>query len=662
MHMGYDSMAVDFLRRVAKNIQAQGPLQNVEASIDPLVSKLSLFATKTTNENKYHLPELKGTCLICEFLESTNPGKDIKCEDCRVPQAIQPNLLVFTQTSFQREPYRTRGRAPSNSQPATRCTACELSTLIDPSGSFSCPSCPPTATRSSPIAPSSEFKVRRSRAGRNSKLPPTALTRLQAWLGAHQDNPYPSADEKRQLARDCGISEKQINTWFTNARARQLSPLETWLSSGSEDDGAHESDIASAADTPSYTNGFSFLSEAHAMGGRKRAGSVSGSSALSTANTRPQASRRGKKKNYRRANQPPQITENSPITSPISPVQGNNAQADQEMWQCTFCTRQLVPKSWRRHEETQHRPKSEWTCMLDGPRLIRTNTHSECAFCMDKNPCEDHFSRHHRISECAKRPVSERTFYRPDHLRQHVKNFHGAALYEVVQNRWKRKAADVGDKGFTCGFCGVWLENWDRRETHIAGHFKEGATMAEWKDPAVWVAQNKRKQDLDFALEKEKKPKEKEDKHASGLARLSRTLTRLSTRKFDAQEQPQPQRPPTFANTFMPIPVSMPSSAPFSYPMNLAYSAPPQLPDINIDPLIGCDDGFGGLVDWSQMHTSNGDMDMGLGMSMAPETQFGNTTYDPEFDRMMAMTTFGNPGDQHGLGNGNVNVNGWGPN
>ncbi|KAF2798084.1 hypothetical protein K505DRAFT_322107 [Melanomma pulvis-pyrius CBS 109.77] len=666
--------------------------QRQQLSLDPITTKLGVSTTKDSFDNNFFLPELERdgeNCLACEFWKITNPDGNVRCEDCRIPNIMEPALIVFAHSSSKGEdfvlPEKGRGKGLDTSDLAARCSACELSTLIDPTGPSSCQSCSPNPGLLSPISPaSSEYKVRRSRAGRNSKLPLRALNQLQAWLDANQDNPYPSAEEKRQLAQECGITEKQVTCWFTNARARQLNPLDTWLSSGSEDDGAHESDIASAADTPAYSTGFSFLSENHAPGYR-RAGSVSGSSAFSAGNTRPQPSRRGKKKNYRRTNQPAQIAELSSPTlrSPASQPRGKNVatQSDQEMWQCTFCRQRLVPKSWRRHEETQHLPKAEWTCMLTGPRLLRSNSLSNssscCAFCMAKNPSEDHFSTHHRIAECAKRAIGDRTFYRPDHLRQHVKNFHGATLYDIVQGRWKRAAEKAENIHHTCGFCGTWLESWDRRESHIAGHFKDGCTMETWIEPEVWEKKKRgdgsgetyEDMDVDFGGEKRKekkkdkerdvKEKDKHDKHSSGLARLSRTFSRRSTRKFDTPTASQPHSQPSslFANAFAPIPVSLPTNTPLSYAPNHVYSAPPVLPDINLDPLMNVDNGYGNMFDWGQLHTGNGGM--GMVTDVDVNTQFVTAAYDPDFERAMAMVEYGNLVDNHGNGHG-CGQGGWG--
>jgi hypothetical protein len=32
-----------------------------------------------------------------------------------------------------------------------------------------------------------------------------------------------------------------------------------------------------------------------------------------------------------------------------------------------------------------------------------------------------------------------------------------------------------------CGFCGLKMQMWEERVDHLAGHFKQGLTMASWQ-------------------------------------------------------------------------------------------------------------------------------------------------------------------------------------
>ncbi|OCK84212.1 hypothetical protein K432DRAFT_345563 [Lepidopterella palustris CBS 459.81] len=483
----------------------QVQLQQNQPSISPVVTRLSVFTSKDcTRTNSIFLcngqaPDFNQSCVACELWEITNPGEDIRCDKCSVSNPVLELLCPA------KEPKAMEGVLKSDQ----RCSACELSALINPGNASKCPSCSPAIPALEPICQQEDAKVTRSRARRTFKLPLSALTKLQAWLDANQHDPYPSAEVKKQLAQECGITEKQVTTWFTNARARQLNPMEIWLSSNSEDEAASESDIVEAAQDTKYST-FTQPPQLTKFGiSHSRAESVSASSAYTSfsqhSTTRRSApSRRGKKKIYRKNRHPTSQPAHTALPTPtLTPARTPGPRThhpsptspSQETWQCTFCLKHLAPKSWRRHEETQHLPRSSYSCMLHGARLFsaapstsplhpRTSQvqTSFCAFCMLRDPPDAHFHTAHRIVECAARSLADRTFYRPDHLRQHVKNYHNCTLFDLTSARWKQAAQPVAGP-WGCGFCGAELESWDARETHIANHFRDGMAMAQWTLP-----------------------------------------------------------------------------------------------------------------------------------------------------------------------------------
>jgi hypothetical protein len=461
-------------------------------------------------------------------------------------------------------PQDSRSKQVSNGHTKTRCSACDLAHVIDPSSS-ACQSCTPDLSFLSP-SPGQESTIRRSCARRTAKLPPYALQRLRSWLKANREHPYPNADTKHTLAQECGITEKQVTTWFTNTRARKLAQDRSIASS--EDEGAYESDYSNMMNTPMYTSpavGYDTAPTCHPDP------STPGMVGKQPAQLSLQTSRRGKKKDYRRVNTISPVEEapmpRTPATASPNP-EGNGEGYGQETWQCTFCSQHLVPKSWRRHEETQHRAKYLWTCLATGPRLevaSRNGTTSICAFCQMKNPNDDHFDRYHRITECIKKKEEDRTFGRPDHLRQHIKNFHKASLLDQIRDKWRRDGPGRNvNEGWTCGFCKAELQTWDIRETHIANHFKDGLTMASWQQelqqPTPPVAQNDRR-------------RQSQDIHTTMLSRLQR---RFSNRQPEYFAYP----PAQFSNTFDPLPSS-------SRCANIAPA--PVLPEI-------ADMGFGGYM------------------------------------------------------------------
>lgn len=86
----------------------------------------------------------------------------------------------------------------------------------------------------------------------HSRLPLSAVSKLEDWLAAHGDNPYPTSEERHDLIEATGLSKKQVNTWFSNARRRrQLDPMAKWLSSSSEDEAASVDDIRRALEASS---------------------------------------------------------------------------------------------------------------------------------------------------------------------------------------------------------------------------------------------------------------------------------------------------------------------------------------------------------------------------------------------------------------------------
>uniref|UniRef100_A0A915C6N1 Homeobox protein unc-62 n=2 Tax=Ascarididae TaxID=6250 RepID=A0A915C6N1_PARUN len=52
-----------------------------------------------------------------------------------------------------------------------------------------------------------------------------AITKFRAWLFQNLTHPYPSEDQKKQLAHETGLTILQVNNWFINARRRIVQPM-----------------------------------------------------------------------------------------------------------------------------------------------------------------------------------------------------------------------------------------------------------------------------------------------------------------------------------------------------------------------------------------------------------------------------------------------------
>ncbi|KAM4699295.1 homeobox protein PKNOX1 [Discoglossus pictus] len=70
--------------------------------------------------------------------------------------------------------------------------------------------------------------------GKNKRgvLPKQATNVMRSWLFQHIGHPYPTEDEKKQIAAQTNLTLLQVNNWFINARRRILQPM---LDSSSND-------------------------------------------------------------------------------------------------------------------------------------------------------------------------------------------------------------------------------------------------------------------------------------------------------------------------------------------------------------------------------------------------------------------------------------------
>ena len=148
-------------------------------------------------------------------------------------------------------------------------------------------------------------------------------------------------------------------------------------------------------------------------------------------------------------------------------------------FQCTFCHLQLTEKSWKRHEESQHLPQREWTCMPHAQPIIGpTAGQTECVFC--GTPGLGTYRGHDcsRILECLGRSYADRTFSRKDKLVQHLRQYHGVEMSSSVVDAWE--TGEPINQTWECGFCGAMLHTWETRAKHIAKHFRQGYDMSLW--------------------------------------------------------------------------------------------------------------------------------------------------------------------------------------
>ncbi|KAL2208136.1 hypothetical protein CC79DRAFT_1397574 [Sarocladium strictum] len=364
--------------------------------------------------------------------------------------------------------------------------------------------------------------------GRGSRFPSSALLVLKAWFAAHYEHPYPSSKDFEALQGQTGLSQSQLSTWFANARRRAkpktnrtkrsdspapqlinhpymlnqlqdagaMSPLQRWRNSPPENEVADASDISRALRSIDYSPADSPYPDVLVESSRRAsstgsagtndsalsADSVhSGSSAFSASSTRSFRRRR------RRAWRPSTQTSAKAVQARPAATSYTLMQFP-DTFQCTFCTQTFKTKhNWQRHEKSLHLSLEAWECSPDGP--LGSNDDQQgviCVYCGETSPTEAHLASHNYQSCCSK-PARERTFFRKDHLIQHLRLTHRAPFVPETMLRWRHEHQDVKSR---CGFCDHMNKSWTERTNHLAEHFKKGQTMAQWKgswgfEPAV---------------------------------------------------------------------------------------------------------------------------------------------------------------------------------
>jgi len=344
---------------------------------------------------------------------------------------------------------------------------------------------------------------------------------LKNWLSTHSRHPYPSEDEKMMLQKQTGLNKTQITNWLANARRRgkimaprstspglrnwsspidipqrhgtpapleNMNPLQRWQHSPPENEPASVAAIARAvtasASTLSsglnspYSANFTDDGSGRSLCAASSASSVntSQSSGKSFASAYSHASRgslgsfgslnRGRRRRRRKVSSK-RPDEKTSLATPL------------KTFQCTFCTETFRTKhDWQRHEKSLHLSLERWVCAPEGPRALNPeNNQICCVFCGQAHPDDAHIENHNH-SACQERVSEERTFYRKDHLRQHLKLVHGVKFVNWSMENWKLATPEIRSR---CGFCGIVMDSWTARMDHLAEHFKTGNTMAEWK-------------------------------------------------------------------------------------------------------------------------------------------------------------------------------------
>jgi hypothetical protein len=357
---------------------------------------------------------------------------------------------------------------------------------------------------------------------------------LKAWLADHADHPYPNDREKDELKQVTRLKRSQISNWLANARRRgkvrpssepsspvmgaidipckpkdsngvdtsEMTPFDRWKISPPEHEAASVTAIAKAVASARYPARNGSSSSLNNSRGNSRPGSRGGSSrrtsseddsgfsmfrapSVSSLGTHQSStsdfsrvskgSTKGSRGSLASSIGDRRRRKRAPMTQRAAAQNAKSRGA--RIFQCTFCTDTFPAKyDWQRHEKSLHLALERWTCCPSGGTFtVPASNCKHCVFCQLENPTASHLESHN-FSVCQEKTLQERTFYRKDHLRQHLKLLHSAKFSPKMES-WKSTTTEVKSR---CGFCPSVFSTWQQRADHLAAHFRNGSDMSQW--------------------------------------------------------------------------------------------------------------------------------------------------------------------------------------
>lgn len=357
---------------------------------------------------------------------------------------------------------------------------------------------------------------------------------LKAWLADHAAHPYPNDREKDELKKSTGLKRSQISNWLANARRRgkvrpssgpsspvmgaidipsqpkdangvdisDMNPLDRWKASPPEHEAASLTNIAKAVASARYPARSGSSSSLNNSRGNSRQGSRAASSrrtsseddsafsmfrapSVSSLGTHQSStsdfsrvskgSTKGSRGSLASSIGDRRRRKRAPMTQRAAAQNAKSRGA--RIFQCTFCTDTFPAKyDWQRHEKSLHLALERWTCCPEGGTFtVQATGCKHCVFCQAEDPTSEHLEAHNFL-QCQEKTQQERTFYRKDHLRQHLKLLHNTKFAPCMES-WKSTTTEVKSR---CGFCPSVFSTWQQRADHLAAHFRNGSDMSQW--------------------------------------------------------------------------------------------------------------------------------------------------------------------------------------
>ncbi|KAI4153484.1 MAG: hypothetical protein L6R39_001551 [Caloplaca ligustica] len=143
-----------------------------------------------------------------------------------------PPIYTLTQSTpssvpSQLPPMNSSGRALSNPYSQTLPPQPSHVDPRYPYGSYAPHSQDPHGHIGRPVEFQNVEVGEKSNKKRRGNLPKQTTDILRAWLHEHLDHAYPNEEQKQQLIRETGLTDKQVSNWFINARRRNVPRLVT---------------------------------------------------------------------------------------------------------------------------------------------------------------------------------------------------------------------------------------------------------------------------------------------------------------------------------------------------------------------------------------------------------------------------------------------------
>lgn len=174
----------------------------------------------------------RGTIPVTSPSMSKLPGLQYAISHRRTDLRLPSFMMPYDGSSSQDSPSPAHSEHRSSSNLQLSVPHCETPHFMPGIASF-CPETSPTEKKpacslalSLENCSADELK-RRKKGTRRGTLNPEAKNVLKAWMFSpeHFAHPYPSEEEKEELASEAGIEVKQLSNWFTNARKRLWQPV-----------------------------------------------------------------------------------------------------------------------------------------------------------------------------------------------------------------------------------------------------------------------------------------------------------------------------------------------------------------------------------------------------------------------------------------------------